>query len=182
MKYGFTRWMIFLVFSSSCSHGLTQSLSDQYSNQERVNNLKKMRDADEQAIQNKKDRPYNINDLVQRGYQLRCDFSGAVSSAAGSTYKSMTLQDAVSKDVLIDSSTVRIDYSPSARSYEVGKITGALVKAGSKIQNFSINDFTGAREKSTYWELDTDSNVLFIKDGSKIYKGSCSLQKFTSAR
>lgn len=178
MRSGLIKFISLFVSSVSCSFVLSQSLGDQFNSQERSNKLKKMRDSDEQSIQNKRDRPYSTSDLIQRGYQLRCNFSGA-SSAAGSTYDTMDLQSAVSKSVLIDSSTVRTDYSPSTRSYEAGGISGILVKNGSKIQSFKINEFTGAKEKSPYWEFDTDSNIIFINNGSKIFKGSCSLQKFT---
>ncbi len=175
MKSGLIKFITLFACSASCSFVLSQSLGDQFNSQERSAKLKQMRDSDEKSIQNKRDRPYSTSDLIQRGYQLRCKFE------AESMYDTMDLQSAVSKSVLIDASTVRIDLSPGTRSYEAGGISGVLVKNGSKIQSFKINEFTGAKEKSPYWEFDTDSNVIFINNGRKIFKGNCSLQKFTGA-
>jgi hypothetical protein len=181
MKLNQIKLFALFACSASCSFVLSQSLGDQFNSQERTNKLKTMRDSDEQSIETKRDRPYSSSDLIQRGELLRCNFSSA-SSAAGSTYDTMELQSAVSKSVLIDSSTVRADYSPSTRSYEAGGITGVLVKNGPKIQSFKINELTGDKEESPYWEFDTVSNVIFINSGTKIFKGNCSLHKFTGSK
>ena len=158
------------ILFALCSFSVySQSLSEQYKAQEQANKIKKLRDADKQAISQKNNPPpITIADLVDRGLRLKCDFPNRSDT---DFYYRITTEDNLYKTVLIDNKTV--DYR------DPGVVTGELKKNGDNIQYFMLIPIGKTPTKSLVWEFDSKNNIGYMKKDGEIGKFDCTLVKFT---
>lgn len=168
MRNPITLKLIFPFFAFLCLSAFGQSLSDQYNSQQQAEKIKKLREADKEALSKKNhSAPITTNDLVERGYRLKCDFPKNTSDT--DFYYNITTEDSFFNNVLIDNKTV--DYR------DPKNVKGELKKVGDKIQHFMLIPF-GNSGKVLDWEFDTKNNIAYIKRGKEIHKFNCALVKF----
>ena len=150
-----------LVLSAifSCTFAFSQSLGAEY---ESVNDALKTQQLmleDEKALELKKNKPITKQDLLQRGKKLPCKF------LIESTYTRLVVQGYFYDNAWIDGKTFDTNAMQDS---------GYLSYEGDFVRH-SWAPFEANTKPD--WEFDTKSGVVFYRDYSTIYKGSCTLIK-----
>jgi hypothetical protein len=162
----------------------SQSLSSQYKNEQRDQNIKRLLEEDQKFLEQKKRVPFTMDDLMSRGYKFKCnlDSIGYFSRSgtfdrpgSGTSADKMTIESILSSTIMIDDRVVH-----DRGGISEGDID-KLVFKDQYILSFS-NKFGSSTEyfKDPNWEYDKNERVIYIKSSDKIHKGTdCNLVKFT---